>query len=78
VWPAALARRGGKGGNIREAGALIVGRLATATVYVVWMVAAIVAMDVLFFRHLVWERLMSNVGLVLLFAAFYLRLLQRG
>jgi len=29
--------------------------------------------DVLFFRHHVWERLAANVGIVLVFAAFGLR-----
>jgi len=34
--------------------------------------------DVLFFRHRVWERLTVNVGIVLLFAAFYSRFLKRA
>lgn len=37
------------------------------------MVAVIVGVDFLFFRNRFWERLMVNVGLVLVFAAFYLR-----
>ncbi len=41
--------------------------------YVVTMVATIVGVDVLFFRDHVWERLAANVGLVLLFGAFYFR-----
>jgi hypothetical protein len=41
------------------------------------MVAVVVGVDVLFFRHRFWERLMVNVGIVLVFAAFYLRLLKR-
>jgi hypothetical protein len=31
-----------------------------------------------FFRHNFWERLMVNVGIVLVFAALYLRFLKRG
>ena len=41
--------------------------------YAVVMIAVIVSLDLLFFRHRVWERLMANVGIVLVFAAFYLR-----
>jgi hypothetical protein len=37
------------------------------------MVAVIVGVDVLFFRNRFWERLMVNVGIVLVFMAFYLR-----
>jgi len=44
---------------------------------VVAMVAIIVAVDVLIFRHHFWPRLMVNVGVVLVFAAFYLRFRAR-
>lgn len=37
------------------------------------LIAIIVGVDVLFFRQRFWERLMVNVGILLLFAAFYLR-----
>lgn len=40
---------------------------------VVAMIAVIVAVDVLVFRSYFWERLMANTGIVLVFAAFYLR-----
>lgn len=49
----------------------------TTALYVVLMVAAIVAVDLLFFRNRFWERLTVNVGIVLVFAAFYLRFLKR-
>ncbi len=52
------------------------GRTATAVLYVVLMVATIVAVDFLFFRHRLWERLMVNIGIVLVFVAFYLRFLK--
>ncbi|HZQ43385.1 MAG TPA: hypothetical protein VFA99_09040 [Acidobacteriaceae bacterium] len=45
--------------------------------YVVAMVVVIVAVDFAFFRNLFWERLMVNVGIVLVFAAFYLRFFRR-
>ncbi len=40
------------------------------------MAAVIVGVDFLFFRNRFWERLMANVGIFLVFAAFYLRLLK--
>jgi hypothetical protein len=41
--------------------------------YVLALVAAVVAVDVAFFRHQPWERLAANVGIVLVFMAFFLR-----
>ncbi len=49
-----------------------------ALVWVVAMVETIVATDLLFFRHLFWARLLANLGLVLLFGAFYLRFVGRA
>lgn len=49
------------------------GRQVTVAICVLVMVAVIVGVDFLFFRNRFWERLMVNVGLVLVFAAFYLR-----
>ena len=50
----------------------------TATVlYVVLMAVVIVAVDVLFFRNRFWERLSVNIGIVLVFGAFYFRFLKR-
>ena len=49
----------------------------SVVLYIVAMVATIVASDVLFFRHRIWERLLANIGIVLVFAAFYLRLVKR-
>jgi len=53
------------------------GRKATVVLYVVLMAAIVVAVDVLFFRNRFWERLIVNIGIVLVFAAFYLRFLKR-
>lgn len=44
-----------------------------AVIYVLAMVAVIVGMDFAFFRDRFWDRLIANVGIVLVFAAFYLR-----
>lgn len=52
------------------------GRQATAVVYGVAMAAVVVGVDLLFFRERFWERLMANVGIVLVFGAFYLRFLR--
>jgi len=44
--------------------------------YLVAMIAIIVAVDALIFRNHFGERLMVNIGIVLVFAAFYLRFLK--
>ena len=44
--------------------------------YVVAMAAVIVGVDLVFFRNRFWERLTVNIGIVLVFAAFYLRFLR--
>jgi hypothetical protein len=53
------------------------GTKTTVVLYVLALVAVIVGVDVLFFRHHVLERLMVNIGIVLVFAAFYLTFLKR-
>jgi hypothetical protein len=52
------------------------GRQAAVALYVLALVAVVVSVDVLFFRNRLWERLMVNVGIVLVFAAFYFRFLK--
>lgn len=51
-------------------------RQLAALIYVVAMVALIVAVDVAIFRTWFWERLAANVGIVLVFCAFYFRYLR--
>ena len=53
------------------------GRQAATVLYVLAMVGAVVGVDILFFRDRFWERLMANVGIVLVFAAFGLRFLKQ-
>ena len=53
------------------------GRQVTAVLYFVLMAAIVVGVDLLFFRNRFWERLIVNIGIVMVFAAFYLRFLQR-
>ncbi len=45
--------------------------------YLLAMVAVVVSVDILFFRHHLWLRLIVNIGIVLVFVAFYLRFLKR-
>jgi hypothetical protein len=52
------------------------GKQVTAVLYVVAMIAVIVGVDFMFFRNRFWERLIVNIGIVLVFAAFYLRFLR--
>ncbi len=53
------------------------GRPVAVVLYAVAMAAVIVGVDLVFFRNLVWGRLIVNIGIVLVFAAFYLRFLRR-
>ena len=52
-------------------------RHVPVVLYLVAMVAIIVSVDFGFFRNRFWERLTVNIGIVLVFAAFYLRFLKR-
>jgi type IV secretory pathway VirB2 component (pilin) len=52
-------------------------REVAVALYVVAMTAVIVGVDFAFFRNRFWERLIVNIGIVLVFAAFYLRFLRR-
>jgi hypothetical protein len=45
------------------------GRQAAVVLYVLALLAVVVGVDVLVFRSRFWERLMVNVGIVLVFAA---------
>jgi len=44
---------------------------------IVVLIVVVVGVDVLFFRHRFWERLIVNIGIVMVFAAFYLRFLKK-
>jgi hypothetical protein len=52
-------------------------RNAAVVLYVLVMVAVVVGVDVLFLRHDLWARLAANIGIVLVFGAFYWRFLKR-
>jgi hypothetical protein len=52
------------------------GRQAVVVLYVLTLIAVVVCVDVLFLKHDIWVRLIVNVGIVLVFAAFYMRFLK--
>jgi hypothetical protein len=45
--------------------------------YIVAMIALIVGVDVAFLRDRFWARLIANIGIVLVFAAFYWSFIRR-
>jgi hypothetical protein len=64
------------GATYRRVGKM--GVQAVGVLYGLAMVAVIVGVDFAFFRNQFWGRLMVNVGIVLVFAAFYLRFFRRS
>ncbi len=50
---------------------------ATIVLYILLLIAVVVAVDFLFFKHRFWERLTVNIGIVLVFVALYFRFLKR-
>lgn len=52
-------------------------RQGAVPLYAAAMVAAIVGVDFVFFRNQFWERLTTNIGIVLVFAIFYLVFFKR-
>ena len=48
----------------------------SVVLYTVVMIAVVVSVDLLFFKNRFWERLTVNIGIILVFAAFYLRFLK--
>ena len=52
------------------------GSRIAVVLYVMAMVAVIVGVDFVFFKNRFWERLIVNIGIVLVFGAFYLRFLK--
>jgi hypothetical protein len=52
------------------------GKNVTIMLYAAAMIAVIVGVDLTFFRNRFTERLLANIGIVLVFGAFYLRFLR--
>jgi len=49
----------------------------TVVLYVLALIVVVVGVDVLFFSNRFWERLIVNIGIVLVFWAFYLTFLKQ-
>jgi hypothetical protein len=54
------------------------GRSVADALYVLAMTGVVVGVDLVFFRGHFWERLAANVGIVLVFVAFYFRFLRHA
>jgi hypothetical protein len=52
-------------------------RHVVTALYVLAMVIVVVGVDFFFLRNRFWSRLAVNVGIVLVFGAFYVALLRR-
>jgi len=52
------------------------GKTGSGVLYVRALVVVVVGVDVRFFRNRSWERAIVNVGIVPVFAVFYLRFLK--
>jgi hypothetical protein len=66
-----FAFSGVRGGHLPRAPCMKATGNMLVLLYVVAMIALIVAVDLLFFRNRFWQRLLVNVGIVLVFAAIY-------
>ena len=51
-------------------------RKMSIVLYTVVMIAVVVGVDLLFFKNRFWERLAVNIGIILVFGAFYFRFLK--
>lgn len=54
----------------------MMGKRWAAVLYVLVMAAVVVGVDILFLRNHLWWRLATNIGIVLVFLAFYWRFLK--
>lgn len=52
-------------------------KTAYGVLFALIMIAVVVSVDLLFFKNHFWERLIANIGIVLVFVAFYLRFLKK-
>jgi hypothetical protein len=57
---------------------LSMGKVTHGIFFAAVMIVTIVAVDLLFFRHHTAARLMANVGIVLLYLAFYWRFFKKN
>jgi hypothetical protein len=52
-------------------------RNVAVVLFVLVLIAVVVGVDLLFFKERFWARLIVNIGIVLVFAAFGLRFLRK-
>ncbi len=52
-------------------------RNISIVLFVAALVIVVVGFDILFFRNRFWERLLANIGIVMVFAAFGMRFLKK-
>jgi hypothetical protein len=48
----------------------------SGVLFALFMIAIVVSADLLFFKNHFWERLIANIGIILVSVAFYLRFLK--
>lgn len=51
-------------------------RQMTTVPYILLLIVVVIAVDILFFKGRFWERLAANIGIVMVFLAFYFRYLK--
>jgi hypothetical protein len=56
----------------------VVNRTFANTLYIGLMISTIVLVDFSFFKNHIWPRLAVNVGIVMIYGAFYYRFMKRG
>lgn len=54
------------------------GKTGTNIIYVIAMVLTVVVVDFAFFKNHTTERLAANIGIVLIYVAFYYRFIKRS
>jgi hypothetical protein len=52
------------------------GKSIVIVIYILTMIATVVIVDILFFRHHFWERLIANIGIVVIYVVFYFALMK--
>jgi len=53
------------------------GSRVSTSLYILLLIVVVFAVDFVFFKDHFWERLTVNIGIVLVFVAFYFRFLKR-
>jgi succinate-acetate transporter protein len=54
------------------------GKNGIQVIFIALMVLTVVIVDVAFFRNHTAERLAANIGIILIYVAFYYRFIKRG